>query len=174
MTRPLCFLALLLCTCPLSANGPKSPKGPKADKLEPYESVAGKFRVLLPGNPEETRTLLATAVGPVRVTTIRGAVHRELMLSVSFADYPDAFVRASPERIYDSIRDKLKGLDGRIEQEQDLESGREFRVVAGRNRIRCRVLLIGSRLYQIMATGTAEAVQGPTIATFFDSFQILK
>jgi hypothetical protein len=96
------------------------------------------------------------------------------MLSVSFADYPDAFVRASPERIYDSIRDKLKGLDGRIEQEQDLESGREFRVVAGRNRIRCRVLLIGSRLYQIMATGTAEAVQGPTIATFFDSFQILK
>ena len=102
MTRSLSILVLVVLACPLFGFGPKEPKG---RKLERYESSVGKFRVMLPHDPHESRIMLATAIGPVRVTTVRGEVHRDLVLAVTFADYPDAFARASATRIFDSVRD---------------------------------------------------------------------
>lgn len=158
--------------------GPKD-KGRLHEKLERHTSESGRFRVLMPDDDDEEDTTLATAIGPVRVFTLRGDVSRHLSLAVSYSDYPDAFTAVTKAKLYDGLRNALKGVDGIIANEQDYTPGRdgplgrEFTIQAGHNEIRCRVVLVGKRLYQIMATGERDYVRTQVVAEFFDSFELI-
>ena len=159
---------------------PLSAKDRNGSKLERYTSEAGQFRVLLPDDDDHEDTTLATAIGPVRVRTVHGDVSRDLELGVSYSDYPEAFASVPEMKLFDGVRAGLKGADGTVDTESDVvlgdggPLGREFVVRAGKNVVRCRAFLVGSRLYQVTATGRADAVDGKTAAEFFDSFELTK
>ncbi|MCZ2342242.1 MAG: hypothetical protein LC104_10665 [Bacteroidales bacterium] len=162
-----------------SQAGPKE-KHRLHEKLERHTSEDGRFRVLMPDDDDDEDATLATAIGPVRVNTLRGDVSRQLCLSVSYSDFPDAFTNVAKAKLYDGLRDALKGVDGQIDSEKDFTLGtdatlgREFDVLTGRNQIRCRVVLVGKRLYQIMATGERDFVRSQIVAEFFDSFELIQ
>lgn len=172
-----CCLGFTLTSFTLA--GPK-PKDRLHEKLERYSSDSGRFRVLMPDDDDDENTTLATVVGPVRVETVRGDIGRSLNLSVSYSDFPDAFSSVSKVKLYDGLREALKGVDGTIENEKDYTPGRdgplgrEFTVTGGKNKIRCRVVLVGTRLYQIMAVGERDFVDSQTVAEFFDSFELMR
>ena len=174
MRLALTLILTLAVLTSVSADNPRNPK------LERYSSKAGQFRVLMPDDDDHEDTTLATAVGPVRVRTVRGDVGRELQLAVTYSDYPEAFAKVPAMKLYDGVRDGLKGTDGTVDTEKDVllvedgPLGREFIIRAGKNVIRCRAFLVGSRLYQVMATGRSDEVNGKTAAEFFDSFELVK
>ena len=78
----------------------------------------------------------------------------------------------------DATRDGLKGMDGKLVSEKDLEfgtaklPGREVVVDRGKYQIRCRFLIRESRLYQLAVLGSGEFVTGKDATAFLDSFEI--
>jgi hypothetical protein len=139
-----------------------------------------RYKVKFPKKPtSDSPKNLATAAGVVRLDTDH--VDADGMeLAVTVATYPDGFKDVAAKTILDGVRDGLKGSDGVLfaDEEVTLETGgaavggREFKVGAGRNLIRCRAYLVGNKLYQVMATGPKDLADGPAAEPFFKSFAL--
>ncbi len=151
-------------------------------KLETYTSADGKFRVLLLPDPKVTSDKIATPSGAVPFTTVRSDAGRGLSYGVTFADYPESFQDLDPKAVLDGVRDGLKGPDGKVESDKDVKFGpdgnpltaREIKIVAGKNAIRVRLLLVGGRLYQVMVAGSDANVTGKQADEFLGSFELVK
>lgn len=153
-------------------------------RLKPHESEAGKFRVKLPEKPESDMKELALGTGgqTVQVTTERADGPNSSVFAVTFADYPESYRQVPAKTVLDGVRDGLKGTDGKIEKDDevflgdgpDMLAGREFRITAGRKVVHARVFLHGTRLYQVMATGTKDRFPTETVKEFHNSFELVK
>ena len=104
------------------------------------------------------------------------------MFAVTYADYPEAYRKVPLKTLLDGVRDGLKGTDGKIEKDDEVFlddgpnklAGREIRVVAGKKVVHARVFLRGTRLYQVMATGTKENFPSKAVEEFHNSFELAK
>jgi hypothetical protein len=158
--------------------------GQRTVRLSQYESEAGKFRVKLPEKPESDTKVLALGTGgqTVQVTTERADGPDSSVFAVTFADYPESYRQVPAKTVLDGVRDGLKGTDGKIEKDAevflgdgpDRLPGREFRITAGRRLVHTRVFLHGTRLYQVMATGTKDRFPTKAVEEFHNSFELLK
>jgi hypothetical protein len=182
--RPALFYASMIAAAVGPALGAGSlvllAAGPP--KLETYTSADGQFRVLLLPDPKVTSDKIATPSGAVPFTTVRSDAGRGLSYGVTFADYPESFQDLDPKTVLDGVRDGLKGPDGKVVADVEIKIGpeakqlpaREVKIVAGKNAIRVRLLLVGGRLYQVMVTGTEAGVTGKPADEFLGSFEVLK
>ena len=153
-------------------------------RLKQYQSEAGKFRVKLPEKPESDTKELALGTGgqTVPVTTERADGPDSSVFAVTFADYPESYRQVPAKTVLDGVRDGLKGTDGKIEKDDevflgdgpDKLTGREFRVTAGRKVVHARVFLNGTRLYQVMVTGTKDRFPSEAVKEFHNSFEVVK
>jgi hypothetical protein len=154
-------------------------------RLEQYESEAGKFRVKLPPEkPDSDTKVLALGTGgqKVQVTTERVNGPDSSVFAVTFADYPESYRQVPAKTVLDGVRDGLKGSDGNIEKDAevflgdgpDRLAGREFRITAGRKVVHARVFLHGTRLYQVMATGSKDRFPTKAVEEFQNSFELVK
>jgi hypothetical protein len=153
-------------------------KGEKGD----YPSGEGKYSVKFPGTPKTASKTTRSAVGELTVNVATYANSDGNVYMVSYTDFPEAATK--PENhatLLDGIRDGVKGKDGKIAgEEKKLESGpdklpgREFTVEKGKQRIRYRVIVSGSRVYQVAAIGTEAFATGKDATAFLDSFQVTK
>ena len=144
-----------------------------------HESADGGYQVGLPGKPTKTTTQeLTTAAGTLKVHTTLFDTRNDLVLSVTYADYPKEFVSVPAKKVLDGIRDTMKGLDGEITDEKDVtlgtdkHPGRQFRIAAGKTVIRARVYLVGTRVYQVMASGKKDAASGTVADDLFATFEV--
>lgn len=168
-------IALLLIVGVVSAEPKKPPKPVE------YTSEAGRYRAVFPGKPSEDSKEIATPSGNVPTTTERADAGRELMLAITFADYPEGFKDLTAKTILDGVRDGLKGVDGKVASDAEVTlmrdgekfDGRELKIEAGSKAIRCRTFLVGRRLYQVMATGTKSAVGSKLADDFLKSFELM-
>ena len=166
-------LALILLVAVSAAAQPKKPTS--------FTSDAHGYRVKFPAPPKAVPPkTLATAGGEVRMDTDRAEVGRDLELAVTVATYPDKFTDVAAKTMLDGVRDGLKGADGKVTDKAiSLDGpggavvGREVRVEAGGNLIRCRAYLVGTKLYQVMATGTKDKVGGAVADDFLASFEFV-
>src|SRR5205085_1948419 len=89
----------------------------------------------------------------VPVTTHRATdLKSGAVFSVSVAEYPSAFAEVPADKVLDGVRDGLKGKDGKVKVDERLKGwsgGRAVQVEAGRNTIHARLVLVGSRLFQV-------------------------
>ncbi|HVK17550.1 MAG TPA: hypothetical protein VM533_11430 [Fimbriiglobus sp.] len=153
-------------------------------RLEQHESEAGKFRVKLPEKPESDTKELALGPGgrTVQFTTERADGPDRSVFAVTFADYPESYRQVPIKTVLDGVRDGLKGTDGKVEKDDevflgtgaDKLAGREFRIVAGQKVVRVRVFLQGTRLYQVMATGSKQKYPTKAVEEFLNSFELVK
>jgi hypothetical protein len=178
-------LLLLLCLPVVAAAQPKPPKP------EAYDSEAGKFSVEAPGKPEvEARDI---AYGPNPGQTIRRTLAKwpaprlaGTTFSVTFADYPESFAAAPPKTLLDAAREGLRGpegLGGSVEVDKPAElkdadgktlTGRAVTVKARKNWVRARLVVVGTRLYEVMVTGPEDGVTDRRATEFLDSFRLTK
>lgn len=154
----------------------------KEAPVKEYISDKGKFKTVLPGKPSLTSKDLSIGRDGVTVpvTTERVETATRAILSVSYADYPESFREVPPKAILDGVRDGLKGSDGKISDETEIRfgpgkhPGRELRIVAGKNVIRVRIVLVGTRLYEVMITGSKDAVSSSSAEAFWNGFEVLR
>ena len=101
---------------------------------------------------------------------------------VSYTDFPASATKEENHgTLFEGIRNGVKGTDGKLVGEEkeikfgpDKLPGREFTIEKGKQRIRFRVVLSGSRVYQVAAIGTEAFVTGKDGTAFLDSFHITK
>lgn len=145
-----------------------------------FTSEAGRYRAKFPDKPATTSKDLSTGKQVVRVVNDRAPGPHDLVFAVTFTDYPDSFTPVAPSRLLDGVTRGLTGQDGRVVSQTPLDAtegiraGRSLRIDAGKNAIRAKILLVGTRLYQVMVTGPRESMDDPSVGEFLDSFEVLK
>jgi len=163
--------ALLASTCGLGAQ-----------PLGPYSSTEGKFSVRFPGAPKVTTKNSETDVGELTVTIATFATSDGSAYMVSYTDFPSAPKPQTLPMLFAGVRDGVKGKNGtQVEDKEytfgpDKLPGREFVVDRdkGKQRIKFRVILRDSRLYQLAVIGTPNFAGGQDAKLFFDSFELSK
>ena len=161
-------------------------KKDKAPKPEVYTSEAGRFTVTVAGKVTTDNKQIAYGANPeqsVNRTTSKWDALPSGNYSVTHADYPDTF-KGLGDKLLDGARDGVKGPDGLgggIESEKPVDilgpddakvAGREVLVKARKNWVRVRLVVVELRLYQVMVTGTEEAVKSDAAKQFLDSFRL--
>lgn len=167
------IVGLLLVACANPAAG--QPRGT-------YKSRDGRYAVKFPGTPKVTEQTANTDLGELTVTVATYANSDGGVFMVSHSDFPEAATKAANRAtLLDGIRDGVKGRDGKqvgdnkaIEFGPDKLPGREFTIDKGKQRIRFRVILRDSRVYQIAAIGTAKFADGKDATEFIESFELTK
>ena len=151
------------------------------------------FSVALPGQPRREERAVATDAGEVpsvRYEAGAGGVN----YSVSFVDYGAAAAR-DPKRLLDATRDAVIRLSkGDLLGERRVTLGRypgrdfeaaiplvkpagapgaaESKGETERGLLRCRIYLVGRRVYQVMAAGPKRAEDAEQVDAFFKSFKL--
>jgi WD40 repeat protein len=144
-----------------------------------FVSAEGRFRVLLPGEPERKTQQIPTPMGACTLYAfVWENKRRDFALLVSYNDYPPVVNGAPPDQVLDGVRDGVvMGTPGaRLNGEQRITlhgyPGREVRVdIPGKGTLRNRMYLVQNRLYQLSAPRLGGG--GPseeTITRFLDSF----
>ena len=163
-----------------SADSKKGPPPPAKGKT--HTSDAGRFRVLAIGELKSESKNLSTAAGVLEVRTERFEGVRDLMVAVVYTDYPETFKDADVKSVLEGVCEGMRGVDGKLVRNRedslgtgaDTITGRDVRIEAGRNVVHARIFLNGSRLYQVMASGPRDAVDGKIATDFVNSFELVK
>ena len=149
-----------------------------------FTSGEGGYRIKFPGAPKVTEPTTKSAVGDLTVTVATYATADGSTFMVSHADYPAAAMK--PDKLatlFDGIRDGVKGRDGKLLGDEksgpfgaDKLPGREFTVEKDKvkQRIKFRILIKDNRVYQVVAIGPAEFVNGKDATAFLESFELTK
>lgn len=174
MTRSVPLLVLLALAVPAVADS-------KKPKPQTHTSEDGLYSVIFPAEPSSSEKKVASTGGNLTIQTTR-AEFAGVIYSVTFTDYPESFGAVSADKVLDGVRDGMKGNDGSIKKEEktslDGVPGRELRIEAGKNAIRCRTFLVKQRLYQVMVTASSKdskgTVDGDEAEQFFRSFSWAK
>lgn len=168
MRRPLLALAFALAAGPLHA----------ADLL-PYKSDSATFRARFPAPPEtDTKELAVGGARTVPIVTHQAADPKsKAVFSVTVAEYPPLFAEVPADTLLDGVQDGLKGKDGRVKPEKPVGAvppgvfGRAVRIEAGRNVVRARLYLVGTRLIQVTVAGTSKNYPEKAADEFFAGFE---
>jgi hypothetical protein len=147
-----------------------------------YSSGEGKYSVKFPAAPKVITQNTKSAVGDLTVNIATYANSEGNAFMVSYTDFPAlATKEENHATLFEGIRNGAKGSDGKLVGEEkeimfgpDKLPGREFTIEKGKQRIRFRVVLNGSRVYQVAAIGTEAFATGKEGTVFLDSFQITK
>lgn len=154
---------------------------PTARAAEPYKSPDGKYSVRFPKDPKVTSQTPRTAVGDLKVTVATYANSDGNVYMVSFTDFPETAAKpANHASLFDGVVEGIKGQGKLVGDVKEIAFGpdklpaREFVVDKGKQRVRVRVILHGTRLYQVATVGTADFAGGKDATLFLDSFELTK
>ncbi len=169
MKRLGAVLAVLILAAPLGAQ----PKG------QAYAPKDGRFAVRFPGEPKEKTETAKSAIGDLKVFAATYALADGSVYMVSYTDFPEAAAKAENRgTLFDGVREGVKGKDGKLIDEKDVEVGpdklkaRDIEIERDKKRMRFRVVLVDNRLFQVAAIGTSNFVTGKDAEAFFKSFEI--
>ncbi len=149
-------------------------------ELTEFTSAAGKFSVLLPGEPMYEKTQLGGSSEVQHQYKIGGA---DGVYLISFQENPN-LKGNSPEQLaaaLESGRDRLvQVFQGEVVESKSIplakkHPGLSFRVTipqAG-GEARCRFYMVGTRLYQVMALGKPNFAASEQSTRVLNSFKLL-
>lgn len=156
---------------------------PVAAQPSAYSSDEGKFSIKFPGAPKVTEQTAKSAIGELKVTAAVYANSDGSLFMVSYTDFPEAATKpANHETLLNGIRDHVKGGGKLVGDEKNLTFGpdklpyREFVVDKDKpkQRIKCRVIVRGERVYQLAVIGTTDFANGKEATAFLESFELTK
>jgi len=146
-----------------------------------YSSSEGKYSIKFPGEPKATTNKTKSAVGELKVNTATYVTTDTNVFMITYTDFPASATK--PEHhgtLFDGLRDGLKGREGKIVSEKEIEfgpdklPGREVVVDKGKQRVKSRIILRDTRVYQVAVMGTANFVDGQEATGFLDSLELTK
>jgi hypothetical protein len=164
-----------------ACRAPRLPTGAPPELLPGWQlvtSAPGAFAVAMPVAPTPQTERVETAYGVVVVNALSAAIG-DMFYAVAWADYPPETSRARPARVLDEVRDRARARSrGRVVTERAISfSGYPGRDVEIESHpvpdvtmlSRARLVLVGTRLYQVIAAGPVR--QGAD--AFLDSFRLV-
>jgi hypothetical protein len=169
MKRPLAVL--FVAAMALGTVGCKEQPMPEFKKFEP---AGGKFSVLIPGTPKETRQNAPSQVGQLSITMYVSELPGNRGFTVGITDLPKG---SSFDYIggINGAAAKVKGtVTASNEITMDGKAGREGFIKAPNGlTVRMQMCAVGERVYQLQAVGNDAFVKSDDAKKFFDSFKIL-
>ena len=156
---------------------------------QPFESSAGKFRVLVPGDMQHKEQIMETAVGDLLYTTyLHQPVDKDpdnLYYAISFVDYPEHSIHSDSTDFIDdffhyTIDTSVKSVTGELRYVDHIQlddfPGWLWRVDyrKGEATIKTRAFLVGRRFYQVQVVMNRDKSLNTEQDKFFDSFVFLE
>lgn len=161
--------------------GPVGP-GPVGGGAGDFTSAAGKYRVAFPRAPQQK-----SQPGPLGTTVNLALVEeRNGVYMVGYTDMPIPAGEppdAVRQRLIGSQNGALANMGGRATSQREIMlqgkyPGREFTGTMSKgppgSRIRARIYLVGTRLYQVFVLGNGGISEGAEATRFLDSFAYLE
>ncbi len=152
--------------------------GDKLKDFEPFHNEEGRFTVLFPGEPERKLEQVQTPIGTLELV-MYNAGSKKTGFIVGYADYPQEMIdNSSVDKMLDGARDgAVANVEGELVSEKVLDfysnQAREIEVkVPKQGTIKARLILIGNRLYQVMAISQSKSILEERSPEFFDSFKV--
>jgi len=155
--------------------------GGLAAQEKKYESKAGKYAVLFPGEP----TTESTKAGELTLNSAK-AEAKGVVYIVIYTDPPaEALKKTKPEEFLETNEKSLLGsFKAKGAKSQATALGKEkypARTAAAEVlvdtttlHLRTELVLVENRLYQVLAIGPKDAVTGAAADKFFESFEVKK
>ncbi len=149
--------------------------------FKPFASKEGKFAVSMPGKPETSSSMVKTPTAEMELHSIRGSRGKELYL-VTYNDFPAEIMKAGdPEKLLDSARDGgVETTHGKVTKETKIAktdktpASRDLEIEIQGTTAYYRMILVGSRLYVIMAYPDGSKGSPERAKQFLDSFKVAK
>lgn len=148
-----------------------------------FTSSAGRYSVAMPGAPQTNSQAVDTKVGKVTATMSYVEIADRVYM-VTFNDYPAGSVaRGGAAKVLDGV---INGIVGSLPGGQkasdraidiDGKPGREVTVTGiqgAASSALIRVLVVGDRLYQLMALGAGNQPSDPDAQRFVQSFRLTR
>jgi len=145
-----------------------------------YKADDGSFIVSFPVTPTKSIKTANTVLGPIDVT-IYAAEENHLAYLVATGEYPaDLVKQADHAGMLNDARDgAVANVQGNLMSEEIFNlngnPGRELKiaVLGGKGIVRCKVVLVANRLYQVIVAGPSDKAYAPEVRQFLDSFSLL-
>ena len=149
-------------------------------EFKQYASSAGRYKVIFPG-PVKSETFDVTMDKVcLKITADSVELRGGTSFLVTFVDAPEDVAKSPPGPRFDKVRDAIKGEKGKVLEDKELMIGvenhpaRDILIEHGDTCIRNRIVIAGSRLYQVMVQGTKEVVTSSSADKFLESFEVTK
>jgi hypothetical protein len=175
--------ALLKSSPDLSGFFSASSSGRKTSEWQVYTSKEGHFQVTMPGSPKKDVESVNTLIGKVDLYLLTVEAD-DFGYIVGYGDYPPSFVNNSTvEAMLDGARDgAVANVNGKLVSEHRIEfqgfPGRDLWVeatVSGQVELaQMRIILVGSRLYQVLVAGPKERFTEGQAERCLNSFKVIR
>jgi hypothetical protein len=143
-----------------------------------FKPQDGSFQASFPLEPTKSIKTMDTAGGQTDVT-FYSASEKQQTYSVTVAEYSaDHIKEIGPSAFLDEARDgAIANTKGKLVSERSFDlkgnPGREIRLnVGSSSSFRCRLILVGSRLYQVIVAGPADQGDASPVKRFLDGFSL--
>lgn len=144
-----------------------------------YRSDTARFSALFPGTPTESIKTVNTDIGPIEMK-MYGVSKEQAAFNVVVSDYPAKHVKEhGSTAILNGNRDgAVQNTQGKLLSELIINvaghPGRELKIstAGGKATIRSKIILVGNRLYQVVAVTRAADSYAPEIDRFLESFKL--
>jgi hypothetical protein len=147
-----------------------------------YVSLSGRFQVRMPGTVKEKTTGEGAGAAKLNVhMAITGLPGGKSGLLIMYLDLPDQFPKASVDEILTYFVKRIPPpVTGKIEFQKKIMLGNHYgREVwytdsaQGRQQLaKCRIYLVGKRIYDVRAIGKETYVPEEIVQKFFGSFKL--
>lgn len=175
---PIAILCVLTCL-ELSGCGPKNSAADDTGQWKRFTSDTGKFSALFPGTPGEKIVPVKTALGESEAHSFLVQPDVETAYGINYNDYPAAVDVDHPQKLFDQCQASIVGEKGKIVVQQELKiqnyPARELEFQAGGEANysgRVRLILVGHRIYDLVAIFLTANPHAPERQKFFDSFSL--
>jgi hypothetical protein len=152
-----------------------------APKLEfkEFTSEAGKFTASFPGTvAEKTNEIPVEGGNKLKLFLFTVEVNKNLAYMVTYVDYPDSVKTTEPQKVLQGVRDGNKGTDGKMVKDDTIKygkkeiPGRDLLIDKGTYHYRAKIILAGTRLYQVVIVGSKDDVAAKDADLFFESLKL--
>ena len=176
------FIAVLFAAAVPAMALSQSSKNKKEPEWQAYESELMNYKTHFPGKPTEKTKKPNSKAGDLIVNTA-SLESKDLIYAVTATQYPEKIKEADSKQLFTAAKDALSANGGKIVTDEAVSitgpndtkrDGRDVTVEYGKLRIRTRLLLIDSILYQVSVTGTEKALANPLAGKFLSSFELTK
>lgn len=147
-----------------------------------FVSKDGRYSIAFPAAPKEQKNMVPLA-GTDKMITVHNQVvevGKTVAMIVAHNDYPAGVLSPDPQDVLQGVRDGNMGPEGKLIDEKKGTFGpkklpmREFTFTKNKVHFRSRIVLDGTRLYQVMIVAEDEkSLTNEAAKKYFDSFKIL-
>jgi len=148
-----------------------------------HTSDGGRFSVLLPGNPKTQTQQTDSPLGKLTVNSVMVEPTAKLAFLVSWNEYPATIRDDDPQDVLTRVRDgNNQFLKGELVVDRKTTFGKEkypcreleirFPYMDDTMAYRATVVLVDTRLYQVVMIGTKESIRSDEAEDYFRSLKI--